>query len=404
MTKKNTAIATVVVTRQIAAPASDLYRMFTNSSGLREWFCDVATTEPHVGGRLYCAWLNGDALMGQFKALTLDKKMVMAVRAFDDDTDRSTVTVTLREKAGVTTVKLSDTSDGRRWVELEHIVEHAWEEELDNLKSLAETGEDLRITQRPMLGILMDSFDAAVAQKLGVPVKAGVRLSSVIDGLGAQQAGLAHNDVIVRLDGQPTPDLNVLDAILRTHQAGDTLKVVFYRGPEKRTVQMTLSPRPLAPLPASAAEFADALQKTYADGDKALKALLKGVTDAQAEQRPSPDEWNTKQVLAHLICGEHAIQWWIGTLLGGQEPHQDDWEGNQTLVVNAKVAAYGTLKRLLDELIASEAGTVSLVRSLPDAFVARKGTFRRLYAQLNPWTGHAREHLDQIKAALGSSA
>ena len=403
MAKKQIA-ATVSISRKIAAPAADLYRMFTNSSGLREWFCDVATTEPHVNGRLYCAWLNGDALMGQFKALTPNKKVVLAVRAFDDDTDRSTVTVTLSEKNGITTVKLSDTSDGARWIELEHIVEHAWGEGLDTLKNVVETGEDLRITQRPMLGILMDSFDAAIAQKIGVPVQAGVRLSSVIEGFGAQQAGLAHDDVIIKLDGQPTPDLNALDAIMRTHSAGDTLKVMFYRGPEKRTVAMTLSPRPLAPLPASAAAFADALQEKYAAVNKDLKAILKGATNAQAERRPGPDEWNVKQILAHFICGEHGIQWWVGTLLGRQEPYQDDWEGNQLPLIDAKVAAYGSLKRLLDELFASEAGTVALVRGLPDAFVARKGSFRRLYAQVAPWADHIREHLDQIKATLGTQA
>ena len=44
---------TLTCQRTIQAPLDQVYRAFTNAQALREWFCDVATVVPRIGGRVY---------------------------------------------------------------------------------------------------------------------------------------------------------------------------------------------------------------------------------------------------------------------------------------------------------------------------------------------------------------
>ena len=64
------------------------------------------------------------------------------------------------------------------------------------------SGPDLRITNRPMMGISPSDFNAEIAKKLGVPVNTGMRLDGVVDGMGAQSAGLQKDDVLIEFAGR----------------------------------------------------------------------------------------------------------------------------------------------------------------------------------------------------------
>ena len=52
--------------RHIQAPVRFVYRALTNSSALREWMCDAATTDPRPGGRMYMWWNSGYYTCGEF--------------------------------------------------------------------------------------------------------------------------------------------------------------------------------------------------------------------------------------------------------------------------------------------------------------------------------------------------
>ena len=75
------ATKTLTLKRTINAPAEQIYQAFTNSTALREWFCDAALVQPRAGGRIYCQWNSGDALMGKFTVLTPGKKVAFTLRA-----------------------------------------------------------------------------------------------------------------------------------------------------------------------------------------------------------------------------------------------------------------------------------------------------------------------------------
>ncbi len=389
---------TIVIKRQIACPAAGVFRALVNSTGLREWFCDSAQTQPKVDGRIFVGWNDGTALIGKFTKLVPGKKIEIDIRANEGDTDRSHVVITLSERNGKTNVTLSDSSDGKDWLKISHAVEQGWNDGLDNLKSVLETGEDLRITQKPMLGI-----DMAAANDDGSRRSQGVLLNGVIVGMGAQLAGLQKGDVILGIAGEKTPDFAALDQTLKMHKAGETVSVVFERTGHRQKTALTLSSRPMPELPQTADGLAHAIQTLYARNDKALKQLLKGVSEVRASNAPAIGEWNAKQILAHLIQGERYTHWWVGTLIASQEGVQDDWEGNLDVRIAATVAAYGTLKALLAELAAARRETVALLRNLPVTFVARKGSFARVSTNmLTGWGTHGEEHLEQIRVAIGA--
>lgn len=62
--------------KTIQASIDLVYRAFTSSTALREWFCDFSTTNPVVGGRIYFAWERGYFASGEFTKL--DRQHIVA--------------------------------------------------------------------------------------------------------------------------------------------------------------------------------------------------------------------------------------------------------------------------------------------------------------------------------------
>lgn len=72
----------------------------------------------------------------------------------------------------------------------------------------------------------------------------GVRLSGVMPGSPAAEAGLAAGDVVVKVGTVDVAGLGDLTVALRTHGVGEMVRVVFERGGERRSLPVTLRPRP----------------------------------------------------------------------------------------------------------------------------------------------------------------
>ncbi len=153
-------------------------------------------------------------------------------------------------------------------------------ERLGNLQSIFDTGADLRVTRRPMLGVLGNDFNEKIATQIGVPVTEGYRLADVVAGMGAEKAGLQGDDVIVEMDGAPVRTWEDLGPALDRRQAGDEIEVVFYRGPEKNAVQMVLSGRTITDTPLDPAEFAQEYRKITKEVLEELRAAVEGASEA----------------------------------------------------------------------------------------------------------------------------
>ena len=105
---------------------------------------------------------------------------------------------------------------------------------------LIERGE----VRRAYLGIEVNQVTPEFADAFGLSVDEGVAVVSVTPGSGADEAGLQGGDVIVELDGEPTPTPEDLYARLRDFQPGDRVTVVVVRGDDRESLEVTLGERP----------------------------------------------------------------------------------------------------------------------------------------------------------------
>jgi predicted metalloprotease with PDZ domain len=61
-----------------------------------------------------------------------------------------------------------------------------------------------------------------------------------IENGSAWAAGLSAGDLIYAIDGQPTPDMAAIDAVVDRHKPGDTIRLDIMQRGERRTIPVTL--------------------------------------------------------------------------------------------------------------------------------------------------------------------
>ncbi|HLB47321.1 MAG TPA: SRPBCC domain-containing protein [Anaerolineales bacterium] len=395
---------TLTFKRTVNAKPTDVYRAFTNSTIMREWFCDAALADPHKGGRIYAWWNSGFYASGEYLSVTPDKKVVFSWNGRGEPAPTQ-VQVSIAEKKGgtVVTVSHNGAGSGKPWAKTIKEIGEGWEQSLENLQSTLEAGEDLRISRRPMLGITLSDFNTEVAKKLGVPVTEGIRLDGTLEGMGARAAGLQKDDVIVGMAGKKITGFPSLAGALQGRRAGDRVAVKFYRGKKLETVTMELSRRPLPPIPATAAELSEAVRKMYAELDVELEKCLEGVTEAEASFKPAPDEWSAKDVVCHLLAGERDGHGFVAETIMGVMRYYDGFGENVEARHKALMAVFPTYRALLDEYKRAEAETVALLAAIPPEVAARKSSWWQLcYNTLQPPI-HTQRHFEQIRAAIAAA-
>lgn len=398
----NEQVRTLTFTRQIAAPPAAVYAAFTNATALREWLCETADVNAAVDRPLFLGWNSGYQGSGYFTDLQPNERIGFNWQGLGE-ADVSQVAIALRPADGGTEVTLNhyvggDDEDSS----VAEQVSRLWEAGLENLQSALETGLDLRIMRRPMLGIFPGQLTAEQAAKLGVPVTKGTYIGGVVDGMGAQAAGIRKDDVIVSVDGQPVHDFPSMSAAVKGHIAGDTIPVEFYRGPVKHTVQMTLAGRPKPNVPSTPADFAATVRRLHSELNAELDALVAGVSEAEADHAPAAGEWNAKQVMAHLIFTERFNQLFIWGLVGGDD--SIPWPDNNPAQIAGILATHPTLADLVAEFRRAQEATAATYAALPESLLARKASYTRLAQNIGPGADqHTREHFKQMKAAIESA-
>ncbi len=100
---------------------------------------------------------------------------------------------------------------------------------------------------RPALGVRTVDLNALSDQQktniLKVPasLNEGVVLAQVNSATPAEKAGLKQYDVITEIDGEKVNDGTALRATLYKKQVGDSIKVTYYRGNDKKTTTVHLT-------------------------------------------------------------------------------------------------------------------------------------------------------------------
>lgn len=398
-------MATVSNETFVNAPLKSAYRAFTNSTSLREWLCDVATVEPHPKGRMYLWWRGDFYSSGHY--LELEENKCVKFRWYANiDPAPTEVTVNFAEKDGGTLVKLDhEIPNDDSWKKIGETFRENWVESFENLKSVLETGIDLRIANRPMLGIAPGDFTEEQATALGVPVREGLRLDGLVSGMGAERAGLQKDDVIVEMNGHPIrSDASSLPNAIAGKKGGENIQVVFYRGPEKKTVTMELSRRPMPDVPSSPTELAKQAREFIMPALSELENCFEGVSDEQTMKRPEPGEWSALEIVAHLIQNERNNSAFLASLIDGFELTTDGFGTNVTPQVEAMVKAYPSAALMLTALRRSVEEVLAFTALIPDEFASNnKGSYYRFGSGLLQPNLHIGSHTQQVKDALASS-
>ncbi|MGH9283135.1 MAG: S1C family serine protease, partial [Acidimicrobiales bacterium] len=92
------------------------------------------------------------------------------------------------------------------------------------------------------IGVEGTDLDGALAGQLGAD--GGAVVTKIRDGSPAGVAGLQVDDVILTVDGLPVGSMGALRIMLRSHRPGDVVILAVVRDTARRTVRITLVPRP----------------------------------------------------------------------------------------------------------------------------------------------------------------
>lgn len=386
--------------RNIPGKPEEVYYAFSTPQGWRDWLVDAALFRTTAGGSYHLSWDTGWYASGEVKRLEKARAVELSWHGKGDPAD--TQLVIALEPAGEGThvqVTHSGFGEGEAWEASREQVARGWEVGLENLESIFATGADLRVTERPMLGIMGSDFNERIAAEIGVPVAEGARIQDAIEGMGPAQAGMQGGDVIVAMDDTPIRDWVDLGKVLQRHKAGDTIGVSFYRGGEKHEVEMQLSKRPIPETPLHPVAFAQTYREVTAEVAAELRAALEGVSEAEAEFAPK-GEWSVKQIIAHLIEGEEGNHTWLRDLLQDGEPQYPDSGENRTERVTAMVRVTPTLEALFERLERAQAESCALLEEAT-ALSHRKGVMWRAGLNLLHYPGdHEREHVEQMQKTL----
>ena len=392
-----------VFKKNVKASAELIYQAFTNASSLREWLCDVSTTNPDVGGRIYLAWYRGYFATGNFIELVPNQKIVFSwIGKNEPGWTQVQITITPLENQEGCSVELSHNGIGKdaAWEDARVEITKGWEMGMENLKATLEEGRDLRVMNRPLIGIYPEDVDALTEsskEKLDIPVDYGVLVTDVVPEYGAEKAGIHANDVIVAIDGDKVDRIRTLGVIVNRYTPGDQIVVEAYRGSEKQTFHVDTMTQKAEALPDSPEELAKEFEARVTAALEALEQSLEGVTDAEASFSPGPEEWSAKETLVHLIHNERDVHGWINDLVSGQERFYDEWPGDRLFRIRATLTTYPRVADLLAELRRSLKETVASVAFIEPSFMQRKASYWRLGTSLLGAPKHIEEHIQQIE-------
>ncbi len=379
----------VRVVRTIQAPPQEVFDALQYECRLREWLCDGARTVPRKGGLFEARWNSGYEARGVFTSFLPPRSLAFTWLGTGEPGETQ-VQVTLKPVEGGTKITLvhSGFGTGKKWAAPIEQARDGWTRGLDNLKSVLETGLDLRETQQPRLGVM---FDAA-------PDRPGVLLADIAADSPAEKGGLQKGDILTSMHGCKVRNVQDFVNIFQTLRGGQRIKVVVVREGRRRTLDVELGTRPVPEIPGDPAAVAGQARQIHERAIAALRAAVAGLTDEQAAQAPAEGEWSVKQTLAHLCVCEPGYRSWAVDVLLGNETH---WvEARLPEQFASVLATTPTVGALLDRFEREAAESRAFVAALTPEHRANKLRYRRIALMLLDFAWHVNMHLEQVKKTI----
>ena len=147
------------------------------------------------------------------------------------------------------------------------------------------------------------------------------------------------------------------------------------------------------------------LIERYEDGPRAVTEALAGITDAELDARPGPDQWSPREVVHHLADSEMTSAIRLRRLLAEDRPTiagYDEQEFARRLHYDRPIAAS------LEALAAARRSTAELLERLGPAEWAREGTHTEsgrytVETWLEIYAAHGHDHAGQIRRARAAA-
>ena len=148
-----------------------------------------------------------------------------------------------------------------------------------------------------------------------------------------------------------------------------------------------------------------ALIERYKDGHRVVTEALAGITDAELDARPGPDEWSPRKIVHHLADSELTSAIRLRRLLAEDRPTiagYDEQEFARRLHYDRPIAAS------LEALAAARRSTAEILDRLSPAQWAREGTHTEsgrytVEGWLEIYAAHAHDHAEQIRRARAAA-
>ncbi|MBN2138387.1 MAG: Do family serine endopeptidase [Sedimentisphaerales bacterium] len=127
-----------------------------------------------------------------------------------------------------------------------------------NIYEQLKTGKPV---ERGFLGVLPQDMDADMAKAFGLKDNKGVLIPQVEEGSAADKAGIKHNDVVLKFNGQPVESANDFRNKIALLSPGTKVKIVIWRDGAEQTVTAELDKRDAAAAAAGGQGASDALNE-----------------------------------------------------------------------------------------------------------------------------------------------
>ena len=85
------------------------------------------------------------------------------------------------------------------------------------------------LVQRAILGVQIDEVTDEIAADKNLPFVAGVLIRNVTEGGGASESDLRAGDIIISINGIPTPSVPELQEQIARYNPGDRISLEFFR-------------------------------------------------------------------------------------------------------------------------------------------------------------------------------
>jgi S1-C subfamily serine protease len=98
--------------------------------------------------------------------------------------------------------------------------------------------------QKALLGVSGNGLNDRISKEYNLDTTEGFYIASVEDGMGAKEAGLQAEDIIIGVDDTKVSSFADMTGYLNSKRPGDKVKVTYLRGGDTMKTAVTLKPNP----------------------------------------------------------------------------------------------------------------------------------------------------------------